>query len=255
MLMRENGRFRTTKAHDAQEPLQVTLKTAIGTGPTQCFVTQCAPEDKPQLPALELRVLTPAFYSRFMQYSHAIEAFDKESLFTDERNRTIWVSQPTLLPILFDTKSRSRDDGLERRGVFERAQWELHRQLRRPPADESHPLTRGPSDIVDIRCSPFSAMNVFVRTNHGNANRYRRICAKLFLAQRVAFGFTQIIDLLDLALRICMIYGAYAACAVLGQQQQQPKQASNTILLAVGYVTLDTLALNAVHILGSPIGL
>jgi hypothetical protein len=42
-------------------------------------------------------VLTPAFFSRLVHYAHSSEVFDRECVFTDERNRIIWVSKPALL--------------------------------------------------------------------------------------------------------------------------------------------------------------
>jgi hypothetical protein len=45
---------------------------------------------------LDLRVLTPIFYSRFVHYAHDLEAFFSEY----HESGTIWLSQPSLLPEL-----------------------------------------------------------------------------------------------------------------------------------------------------------
>lgn len=52
---------------------------------------------------LELSILTPAFYTNFVQHEHVAEAFSAEMLCAREEDRTIWVSKPELLPMIFRT--------------------------------------------------------------------------------------------------------------------------------------------------------
>ncbi|KAE9993937.1 hypothetical protein EG327_002271 [Venturia inaequalis] len=54
--------------------------------------------------SLEIRILSPAFFSRFVHYAHTSEAFDREGMFTDEKNRTILVSNPELLTLLLKSE-------------------------------------------------------------------------------------------------------------------------------------------------------
>ena len=64
---------------------------------------------------LTIKVISPAFYSRFVHYSHAQEAFDREALATDEKNRTVLVEPPHLLPILLDA--------IKTLGIHDRYMW------------------------------------------------------------------------------------------------------------------------------------
>ena len=47
---------------------------------------------------ITIQILSPAFYSRFVHYAHAKEAFDREYLATEEKNRTLVIKNPSLLP-------------------------------------------------------------------------------------------------------------------------------------------------------------
>ena len=157
---------------------------------------------------LDIRVSTGAFYSRFVHYAHTSEAFDRECLFTDEKNRTLWISQPDLLPkllpgtILNDLIKQGQS---VKRSYFDELRWTILRKLRCPPADPAYPISPKSVEfeIDDIRERPFSELDRFVRGPGGRsyAGSYRRAATKLFLAQRYALGFTVVIDLLDFCLR------------------------------------------------------
>lgn len=157
---------------------------------------------------LDIRVLTGAFYSRFVHYSHTSEAFDRECLFTDEKNRTLWISQPDLLPKLLPKRALEdlkEQEQFVKRDYLGELRWTLLRKLRCPPADPAYPISPKSArfDIDDIRDHSFSELDRFVRGPAGmrNAGQYRRAVTKLFLAQRYALGFTEVIDLFDFCLR------------------------------------------------------
>lgn len=53
----------------------------------------------------------------------------------------------------------------------------------------------------------YSELDEFVMTNiPKQAAKYRSLCGRLFLAQRLAFGFVELIDLVDLLVRAGLIW-------------------------------------------------
>lgn len=163
---------------------------------------------------IEIRVLTPSFYSRFVHYAYTSEAFDRECIFTDEKNRTCWISRPELLgQLLSQAKSESSKDTLSRsRGYLNSLRWSLLKKLRCAPAAPAYNATPKCSEfrIDDIRAARFSELDAFVRNQqeYTYAGEYRRIVTKLYLAQRCCWGFPQVISLIDWVLRVLLCYQA-----------------------------------------------
>lgn len=152
---------------------------------------------------LEIRVLSPAFYSRFIHYAHTSEAFDRECVFTDEKNRTILLSQPHLLALLISSET-----------VFpvavtrlENIRWTIHRWLRCPPAKAVYGEPVSSTRAADIRYLTLSPLDHFVMVKRRKeASEYRRLCARVFLAQRFTFGFVSVVDFVDMLIRIGLIW-------------------------------------------------
>lgn len=159
---------------------------------------------------LEIRVLTPAFYSRLTHYTYTSEAIDRECVFTDERNRTLWMCRPQLLPLLLSEKDslQVEDMSQRRRGYLDELRWQLLRKLRCSPADPAYSQAAQSSafDITDVRARPYSELDRFVRSSKGEAHAgdYRRAVTKIFLAQRFCFGFSEVIGAIDLLLRVLL---------------------------------------------------
>ena len=170
---------------------------------------------------LVIRVLTPVFYSRFVHYAYTSEAFDRECIFTDEKNRTLWISRPQLLALLLSPSRPSQDQAVVRRSMLDRLRWNILRKLRCPPAEPAYnPTPQLPSfHVDDIRALPFSAVDEFVRRPSGQmyAGAYRRAVTKLFLAQRYFLGFTEMISMLDVIVRMVLCYAG--ASQLVGAQQ------------------------------------
>ncbi|KAF2737455.1 DUF1365-domain-containing protein [Polyplosphaeria fusca] len=166
---------------------------------------------------LEIRVLTPAFYSRFVHYRHTSEAFDRECIFTEEKNRTFWISNPEMLPQLLSKSSRaSLENGVfpMHRRYMDEVRWRLMRELRGPPAAVAYPSPNMSPDykVDDIRSLPYSDLDLFVRGPlEYRSAQYRRLLTQLFLAQRLAFGFANVISVLDLFTRIALCYAGSRA--------------------------------------------
>ena len=167
---------------------------------------------------LTIKVLSPAFYSRFVHYSHAQEAFDREALATDEKNRTVIVEPPHLLPILLDaikqatsTSQSSSATATSSTNPITSLRWALLRHLRCPPASPAYPSTTpNPSmTTTDIRTFPRSELDAFARkSSPRESESYRRTCTKLFLAQRFTLGFPVLVTLLDVAFRALLLLAA-----------------------------------------------
>jgi hypothetical protein len=200
-----------------------------------CFSSVRSLRTDRDMRTLEMRILSPAFFSRFIHYAHTSEAFDRECTFTDKKNRTIWVSRPELLPLLLKGE---RDELLMETHLepLNRFRWGAHRRIRCPPSSPTYPSVQQDENVVkvkDIRMRPFSPMDRFVLRSE-RAWFYRRQCMRLFLAQRLALGFTPVIDLLDFSIRVFWIHLAIS-CAF------QPSHISiisslNTSLLQSSFV-------------------
>lgn len=194
-------------------PFSINLHTAIPDRPRQIVATTLQHGGEISTNNLDIRILTPAFYSRFVHYSHTWEAFDRECTFTDEKNRTLWISHPELLPFLLpnprDLESEA-DEGLVKRSPLDELRWKLLKKLRCPPAEPAYPVTPKSADfnVNDIRAMPYSELDRFVRGPGGRAYSgfYRRTVTKLFLAQRFTFGFPEVVDILDFFLRLLLCW-------------------------------------------------
>lgn len=149
---------------------------------------------------LEFKVLTPAFYSRFVYYAH-----DLEALFCELReNCTIWVSRPDLLPKLVFKKP---PQPLHLSSRFEFGQFKMIQRLRRRPERIVRPLTSsqqsdqatntGPDTGQDIREFRPSSMDGYVLAHEYPEARktYRSLVLKLFIADRIALGSMDLLRL------------------------------------------------------------
>jgi DUF1365 family protein len=213
---------------------KITYHTAIPDHPVEMIASSNAHGGETKARHLELRVLTPVFYSRFVHYAHTSEALDRECLFTEEKNRTIWISHPQLLPLLLPQRkdrmalAAEAESGRAKRNRLGELRWTGLRILRCAPAEQAYSGTpRSPSvHVDDIRAVTFSDLDAFVRSWHGRAvaGDYRRTATKTFLAKRFAFGFTEVLDGLDLALRTLLIYaGMKILIRFDGEAQRYPQ--------------------------------
>ncbi|KAF2683104.1 DUF1365-domain-containing protein [Lentithecium fluviatile CBS 122367] len=197
------------------EPFSLNYQTAIPDNPHQTITTPHQCDRDRNVNNLDIRITTPAFYSRFVHYAHTSEAFDRECLFTDGKNRTLWISQPELLPLLLpksgsgDTHTNTSNEKAER-GHLDELRWTILRKLRCPPAEPAYVVTPKSDtfDIGDIRTMQYSELDHFMRGPGGRAfaRDYRRMVTNIFLAQRFALGFMEVIDLLDFGVRAVLCW-------------------------------------------------
>jgi hypothetical protein len=212
--------------HQSQEQFSITLYTAIPEEPVESLATSYVQGRNRGLRELEIRVLTPAFYSRFVHYAHTSEAFDRECIFTDEMNRTLWISRPELLPLLLN-RSVAADDQqpLVTRGYFDELRWNILKKLRCAPATPAYGSSSYNPALTteDVRSLPYSEFDQYIRNlcPGAQAREYRRTVTKLFLAQRFSLGFTQSIGLLDLLVRLLLCYLGLSQLVVMRDQIAQ----------------------------------
>ncbi|KAF1983263.1 hypothetical protein K402DRAFT_414494 [Aulographum hederae CBS 113979] len=198
---------------ESNPPVQVLFDSCIEGRPASLLQPPGVQAKNSDLPQLELRVISPAFYSRVVHYAHTSEALDRECLFTDEKNRTLWVSRPELLPCLLSSHSSSQVVASPSLGRVDSLRWAVHKKLRCPPASQCYSFADVSGVSRDIRNLPLSALDQFAQT-HADASVYRRICAKLFIVERVAFGMTPIMEFLDVLLRATFILTIFQHLAV-----------------------------------------
>lgn len=146
---------------------------------------------------IDFKILTPAFYSRFVYYAH-----DLEALFSELREScTIWISRPDLLPKLLFKKSAPV---LQTWSPLDFVFFEAIRYLRRRPEKIVRPLTSSQTplqpatgtSVVDIRDFRISSMDAFVLNQEDTAmeKQYRSLVLRLFIADRLAFGSLMLLD-------------------------------------------------------------
>ncbi|WQF88714.1 hypothetical protein CDEST_13728 [Colletotrichum destructivum] len=156
---------------------------------------------------LDFKVLTPAFYTRFVHYAHDLEAVCCE--FQD--NGTIWVSRPDLLPKLILKRPAPP---LRTTNIADFVCFRAIRALRQRPERIERPLTSaappggGERDgagvrKVDIRDFRISSMDGFVlgRSDAPVRGAYRSLVLRTFLADRLALGSVELLGLQHFILR------------------------------------------------------
>ncbi|TRX95751.1 hypothetical protein FHL15_003305 [Xylaria flabelliformis] len=154
---------------------------------------------------LELRILTPKFYLRFVYYAHDFEAMFCEF----SENRTIWLSEPALLPKLVLKKPSPL---LSTASYLDYAYFTAIRKLRKVPRKIERPLASGQigtaQALKDIRGFRLSSMDGYVLAHEEDKTRYlyRHLVLKLFIADRIAWGRIDVLSLVALCLRMLLAW-------------------------------------------------
>lgn len=198
----------------SKEPLRVNYEAAHCEGSEIVMYSPGFTYEEDHKRTLTLKVLSPAFYGRFVHYAHVKEAFDRECLATDERNRTLSIASAHLMPVLIDAMAKVNNRKPQKTGLLERARWSWLQRLRCPPPEPGYsdePVNANYS-VVDIRSFRESELDIFVKGHVEDKDLYRRIATKLFLAQRFALGIPALILCLDWLVRsICLLASMYYA--------------------------------------------
>ncbi|CAD0090756.1 unnamed protein product [Aureobasidium mustum] len=221
----------------ASEPLQLKYTPAGGLGTCITLTSKNVTED--QVPKqLGLKVLTPAFYTRFVHYAHTSSAFLRESLSNSRDNRTCVFENAENLHLILKTLD-STTPGLAVDGLatVDQYRWRLLQNLRSAPPPTANPdsSTRigDRASEQDDHTLPFSNLDCFVQTRFANDEKYAMVAAqrlskniptlfkqwsskqlghiyrdvvtKVFVADTYLFGFEGLIGVLDFAIRVLLV--------------------------------------------------
>ncbi|KAI9849948.1 MAG: hypothetical protein M1837_000162 [Sclerophora amabilis] len=165
---------------------------------------------KPAAEDLEIKILTPEFYTRFAHYAHTMEAFTAEMLHATDESKTIWVSKPEALPALLAPKGQDATT-LHFPNLLDRWRWSVLQWLRgrASPQPPQPPVALEVDSTVleDIRTVPLSALDRFVARTAppAEAAEYRYAVKTIFLGDLVAFGMPSLLRLFDVLLRCVLI--------------------------------------------------
>jgi DUF1365 family protein len=160
---------------------------------------------------LEVKVLNPVFYSRFVHYAHDLEAFFSEF----HESGTIWLSEPSVLPELVLKKPRPP---YSIPNLINYLCFKAIQNLRRRPAPIEDPNTS--SGVTkqsavekksDIRAFRLSAMDGYILAESTlvEQKKYRTEVLKLFISDRIAFGSVDLLKA-ELFLLKCLLAWALA---------------------------------------------
>ncbi|PVH84877.1 hypothetical protein DL98DRAFT_546643 [Cadophora sp. DSE1049] len=83
--------------HNSRTPVSLNYFTSGFLSEAEVIFTSQHDVDSQGYEQLELRVLTPAFYSRLIQYRDSLDGIISEL----KEHRTVWMNKPELLPVIF----------------------------------------------------------------------------------------------------------------------------------------------------------
>ncbi|KAI1773462.1 hypothetical protein F4818DRAFT_110435 [Hypoxylon cercidicola] len=190
------------------EPLVVRyVPSGIADAQTETMISSRARTDPSLGAEMEFKVLTPAFYSRFVYYAHDFEAMFCEL----NENHTIWVSKPELLPKLVIKKQPP--SLLQTTSYLDYGYFTAIKNLRRRPERIERPLTSSQTGSTDhsqkdIRGFRLSAMDGYVLAHEDTKARrvYRGSVLKLFVADRIAMSSVDILQLEHWILKLLLAW-------------------------------------------------
>lgn len=141
---------------------------------------------------LELRVLTPGFYSRFVHYCNDLDAVTTEL----NIHKTIWTNRPELLPCVFGvtgitTQSMSLSDR-----VFSSLLRRMRKRLRSITVNSTAKDLSSPDCVtVEREEEGSSAMDIFMLTENEELKRqYQWAVFRQLVADRYFMGRTELLD-------------------------------------------------------------
>lgn len=180
-------------------PLNVTyVPSGIFESGEEIFISSKAPCQSEQTQHLKIHILTPVFYSRFVHFAHDFEAIFSELA----ENHTIWVDRPEILPKLF---LKQQSPPLRVSSFVDFVYFKLIQKLRRRPARIVRPMTSADRaeptvNAEDVRSFRISPMDAFVLGHSSEETRgsYRSLLVRMFIADRLFLGMTDVIYVLEL---------------------------------------------------------
>jgi len=201
--------FLSNATGEASRPLRVVYEPAHGENVEVVLYSPSFTYEEDHRRTLGIKVISPAFYSRFVHYAHAGEAFESECLNADEKNRTAVIERPELLPLLLDAirdEAKAQPKTKSKQSAMEQIRWSCLRRLRCPPAACSYSQKiETPVDSSRVGVRQFSELDSFVRVQCDDRDIYLRIVTKLFLGERIAFGTPVSLVALDWLVRSVLL--------------------------------------------------
>lgn len=168
---------------------------------SEFFLSPSAEPEEQNVETLEFKVLTPAFYSRFVHYAHDLEAFTSEI----QESSTIWVSRPELLPKF---ALKRPPPALTLSNLYDFIYFKAIQKLRQIPERIVRPMTSNrvhdPKPVAkDIRDFRISSMDGYVLAHETSQTKakYRSCVVKLFLADRFALGLMPLLEFQQFAIQ------------------------------------------------------
>jgi hypothetical protein len=200
------GYFRDFLRHQVEHStgsVTVTYTPALRHGGRTATFTSPGAQLEPSTASnLEIKVLTPAFYSRFVHYTDLKEAFAAEALSPRDENHTVYLSDPSKTTQLLDqviegtkvvagsTESPPLPTDSQR--------WSLLRIIRHEPSAQSYPsetplIKR--TAYLPHHYRAFAPLDHFVSStgSAAYAQKYRRTLISLFISEYIAFGSPSIL--------------------------------------------------------------
>ncbi|KAL3608377.1 hypothetical protein FPOAC2_03372 [Fusarium poae] len=147
---------------------------------------------------ITIKILTPAFYSRFVHYAH-----DSEAVFCElAESCTFWTDKPEQLTMIFLKKG---SPSLHASSLVEYVWFQLIKTMRRRPRKIERPLTSVDKSLssttgIDIRGFRISSMDAFVlgQEDARVKKAYRMAVLRLFVADRITLGSTTLLGMMEL---------------------------------------------------------
>jgi hypothetical protein len=202
--------FRKYLHHLVKEcPAPVVLRYSSSGIPDRTIDVMASPaaqKRRKQTEEVELTVLTPSFYRRFIHYAH-----DFEAIFSEFRDScTVSVDNPDMLPKLLLKKP---PPALRTSNVGDYIYFRIIQRLRRRPERIERPLTSATihretppaADIRDFRLSPMDGY-ILAQGDIRERKQYRSVVTRILLAERIACGSLQLLWLEQLILRAAMTW-------------------------------------------------
>lgn len=182
------------------------IPSGLSDGAEELMLPRVLRDSVSDIQALDFKVLTPVFYSRFACYAH-----DLEAIFCEFReNCTVWISHPEMIPRLF---LKAPLPPLKTSNYVDFAYFKAIQRLRRNPEKIERPLTSSAAATArgqeaDIRGFRISSMDSYVLTREETEtkNTYRSAVLKLFIADRMSLGFMPLLEAQRLAIQMCMAW-------------------------------------------------
>ena len=169
--------------------------------------------------ALDLKILSPLFYSHVVRHSH-ITAFITSTLLTlPAKSQTFCVSDPQALLRLLDTLRlpsvpKPPNTSLS---ALDYLRWRFLQRLRNL-SPQTHATSVPTNDngrkAQDIRSMPMAIMDEFAQQSQDSvmASKYRRSVMKLFVSDMIAFGEPVLLDVLDWFIQIVLCFFFVECC-------------------------------------------